>query len=301
MGPSLRFRTEEEYAHGYDETKASRSRSGDISKSAEQSKDNTLPEKDSSEVMIGYTKWPSSNDRYACAYCSAGFLRFDDLKTHHSVHKDLHSTVGKPSESADHLVKHPDGVDQEHKHEERGHEIGTRDDNTDPNKGLLDIRGEPAFDRKFAAESPVPSGEIQSLSTRSPLFSGSLSFTSLQVSRPHHVLPSSNPNNKPIGSLKGQTIQIPESLQSQAQAEGPSQGDRQRFPGLLRTEIEGGNATVSAMKLARADCHHSFKVIKFDDVGVIWNCNICHSGPHSLIYSCSNCNLRSCRPCASKA
>jgi uncharacterized Zn-finger protein len=48
-------------------------------------------------------------------------------------------------------------------------------------------------------------------------------------------------------------------------------------------------------------CQHSFKGIRSDTSVVVWNCNMCHSGPHSLIYECSNCKLQTCRSCVSKA
>ncbi|KAJ4988407.1 hypothetical protein SVAN01_06024 [Stagonosporopsis vannaccii] len=40
---------------------------------------------------------------------------------------------------------------------------------------------------------------------------------------------------------------------------------------------------------APVNCQHSFKVVKSDTTVVVWNCNMCHSGPHSLIYECSSC------------
>ncbi|KAF1361470.1 hypothetical protein EJ07DRAFT_111530 [Lizonia empirigonia] len=52
---------------------------------------------------------------------------------------------------------------------------------------------------------------------------------------------------------------------------------------------------------APVNCQHSFKVVKSDTTVVVWNCNMCHSGPHSLIYECASCKLKTCRPCASKA
>jgi hypothetical protein len=50
-----------------------------------------------------------------------------------------------------------------------------------------------------------------------------------------------------------------------------------------------------------SDCTHSFKLIKSDTTLVLWNCGLCHSGPHWSIYKCSNCKLETCRPCVSKA
>ncbi|UPX10177.1 uncharacterized protein EKO05_0000848 [Ascochyta rabiei] len=52
---------------------------------------------------------------------------------------------------------------------------------------------------------------------------------------------------------------------------------------------------------ASVNCQHSFKVVKSDTTVVVWNCNMCHSGPHSLIYECSSCKLKTCQACASKA
>lgn len=46
---------------------------------------------------------------------------------------------------------------------------------------------------------------------------------------------------------------------------------------------------------------HSFKIIKSDTTLVLWNCNMCHSGPHWYIYQCQYCKLKTCRPCANKA
>ncbi|KAF2122376.1 hypothetical protein BDV96DRAFT_482444 [Lophiotrema nucula] len=50
-----------------------------------------------------------------------------------------------------------------------------------------------------------------------------------------------------------------------------------------------------------ANCQHNFKMIKSDTTLIQWNCNMCHSGPHWYIYECSNCKLKTCRPCAAKA
>jgi len=52
---------------------------------------------------------------------------------------------------------------------------------------------------------------------------------------------------------------------------------------------------------APVNCQHNFKVVKSDTTVVVWNCNMCHSGPHSLIYECAACKLKTCRPCAAKA
>ncbi|KAH6629479.1 hypothetical protein C7974DRAFT_376315 [Boeremia exigua] len=40
---------------------------------------------------------------------------------------------------------------------------------------------------------------------------------------------------------------------------------------------------------APVNCQHNFNVVKSDTTVVVWNCNMCHSGPHSHIYECSNC------------
>ncbi|KAF2004787.1 hypothetical protein P154DRAFT_543232 [Amniculicola lignicola CBS 123094] len=48
-------------------------------------------------------------------------------------------------------------------------------------------------------------------------------------------------------------------------------------------------------------CEHSFKMIKSDTTLLLWQCNICTSGPHWYIYECQNCKLKTCRPCTAKA
>ncbi|KAF2194303.1 hypothetical protein K469DRAFT_548033 [Zopfia rhizophila CBS 207.26] len=48
-------------------------------------------------------------------------------------------------------------------------------------------------------------------------------------------------------------------------------------------------------------CEHNFKMIKSDTTLILWNCNMCHSGPHWYIYECQNCKLKTCRPCTAKA
>ncbi|KAH7128522.1 hypothetical protein B0J11DRAFT_431787 [Dendryphion nanum] len=50
-----------------------------------------------------------------------------------------------------------------------------------------------------------------------------------------------------------------------------------------------------------SNCTHSFNMIKSDTNLIVWNCNMCHSGGHAFIYECSNCKLKTCRPCTSKA
>lgn len=52
---------------------------------------------------------------------------------------------------------------------------------------------------------------------------------------------------------------------------------------------------------AQANCNHTFKSLKSDDTVIQWNCNKCHSGPHPVIYECTSCKLKCCRPCTSKA
>ncbi|KAH8723686.1 hypothetical protein GQ44DRAFT_619983 [Phaeosphaeriaceae sp. PMI808] len=52
---------------------------------------------------------------------------------------------------------------------------------------------------------------------------------------------------------------------------------------------------------APANCQHQFTVIKSDTTLIQWNCHVCHSGPHSSVYECKNCKLKTCRPCASKS
>ncbi|CAD0110429.1 unnamed protein product [Aureobasidium uvarum] len=36
-------------------------------------------------------------------------------------------------------------------------------------------------------------------------------------------------------------------------------------------------------------CEHRFRVIKSDTTLIIWNCSLCHSGPHWFIYECTKC------------
>ncbi|KAF2503246.1 hypothetical protein BU16DRAFT_448630 [Lophium mytilinum] len=48
-------------------------------------------------------------------------------------------------------------------------------------------------------------------------------------------------------------------------------------------------------------CEHSFTMIKSDTTLIIWNCNMCHSGPHWYIFECKHCKLKTCRPCTTKA
>ncbi|KAF2820969.1 hypothetical protein CC86DRAFT_303151 [Ophiobolus disseminans] len=52
---------------------------------------------------------------------------------------------------------------------------------------------------------------------------------------------------------------------------------------------------------APANCQHNFKVIKSDTTLIQWNCHVCHSGPHSHVFECQNCKLKTCRPCAAKS
>jgi len=47
-------------------------------------------------------------------------------------------------------------------------------------------------------------------------------------------------------------------------------------------------------------CEHGFKVIKSDTTLILWNCNMCHSGPHWFIHECSKCKLKACKPCSEK-
>lgn len=48
-------------------------------------------------------------------------------------------------------------------------------------------------------------------------------------------------------------------------------------------------------------CEHTFKVIKSDTTLILWNCNMCHSGPHWWIYECAKCKLKTCKTCMAKA
>lgn len=44
-------------------------------------------------------------------------------------------------------------------------------------------------------------------------------------------------------------------------------------------------------------CPHSFEIIRFDTTLILWNCVICHSGPHWWIYECTKCKFKTCRAC----
>ena len=46
-------------------------------------------------------------------------------------------------------------------------------------------------------------------------------------------------------------------------------------------------------------CDQVFKMMS--ETTVLWNCNLCHSGPHWVIFECQKCKLRTCRPCTAKA
>ncbi|KAF1811666.1 hypothetical protein P152DRAFT_398824 [Eremomyces bilateralis CBS 781.70] len=50
-----------------------------------------------------------------------------------------------------------------------------------------------------------------------------------------------------------------------------------------------------------ASCSHEFVMIKSDTTIVLWNCNLCHSGPHWYIWECTKCKFKACRPCSVKA
>ncbi|KXL46731.1 hypothetical protein M433DRAFT_65301 [Acidomyces richmondensis BFW] len=47
-------------------------------------------------------------------------------------------------------------------------------------------------------------------------------------------------------------------------------------------------------------CDHAFKMIKSDTSLILWNCNMCHSGPHWYILECSKCKLKLCQRCTTK-
>ncbi|KAF2870659.1 hypothetical protein BDV95DRAFT_522350 [Massariosphaeria phaeospora] len=51
---------------------------------------------------------------------------------------------------------------------------------------------------------------------------------------------------------------------------------------------------------APAKCTHKFNMIKSDTTLIQWNCQSCHSGPHSFIYECQHCKLKTCSPCTAK-
>ncbi|KAH7072111.1 hypothetical protein BKA63DRAFT_62823 [Paraphoma chrysanthemicola] len=53
--------------------------------------------------------------------------------------------------------------------------------------------------------------------------------------------------------------------------------------------------------MAASHCQHSWQVIKSDTTLIQWNCHNCHSGPHSFVYECKNCKIKTCQPCTSKA
>jgi hypothetical protein len=47
----------------------------------------------------------------------------------------------------------------------------------------------------------------------------------------------------------------------------------------------------------QSDYAHSFQVIKSDSTLIMWHCNLCHSGPFSIIFDCRYWKLHSCHPC----
>ena len=102
----------------------------------------------------------------------------------------------------------------------------------------------------------------------------------------------------------------PDASDSEVTADGPSPRDRlvdieeerSRFePPSVKNEQQSTKEKNTAVEGTPVYCQHTFKAVKSDTTFVVWLCNTCHSGPHSLIYECSSCKLRVCRPCASKA
>ncbi|KAF1823655.1 uncharacterized protein K489DRAFT_317764 [Dissoconium aciculare CBS 342.82] len=47
-------------------------------------------------------------------------------------------------------------------------------------------------------------------------------------------------------------------------------------------------------------CTHSFEALKSTTSLILWNCNMCHSGPHWWIWECQKCKLKVCTPCSEK-
>ncbi|KAL5594705.1 uncharacterized protein BROUX77_008052 [Berkeleyomyces rouxiae] len=54
------------------------------------------------------------------------------------------------------------------------------------------------------------------------------------------------------------------------------------------------------MAASLSRCAHSFILIKTDNSLLQWTCNLCHSGPHWMIYECQYCKLHTCQPCSAK-
>ncbi|KAF1345272.1 hypothetical protein BDV97DRAFT_44721 [Delphinella strobiligena] len=49
------------------------------------------------------------------------------------------------------------------------------------------------------------------------------------------------------------------------------------------------------------NCEHRFKSIKSDTTIIMWNCSLCHSGPHWVIFECTKCKVKRCQRCTTKA
>ncbi|KAM0724185.1 hypothetical protein Q7P37_000067 [Cladosporium fusiforme] len=68
------------------------------------------------------------------------------------------------------------------------------------------------------------------------------------------------------------------------------------------TREAGNNTKTKTVEMAKpGKCEHTFKVIKSDTTLILWNCNMCHSGPHWWIYECAKCKLKACKTCSAKA
>jgi DNA-directed RNA polymerase subunit RPC12/RpoP len=109
----------------------------------------------------------------------------------------------------------------------------------------------------------------------------------------------------------GKLIDIePDASGSEVPANSPSSRDRlagteeeqsQFVPLSVENEQKRAKEKNTAAEGTPVNCRHTFKVVKSDTSFVVWLCNVCHSGPHSLIYECSSCKLKTCRPCVPKA
>jgi hypothetical protein len=75
---------------------------------------------------------------------------------------------------------------------------------------------------------------------------------------------------------------------------GIQQADKFLVDNFICLSCEG----INKRRITR--CKHSFKMIKSDTNLILWNCDQCHSGPHWYIYECSNCTIKTCRPCTAK-
>jgi len=69
----------------------------------------------------------------------------------------------------------------------------------------------------------------------------------------------------------------------------------------LRAATKGqSNTRTMARTRKYVACEHFFKVLKSDTHLIVWNCDMCHSGPHWWIHECTNCQQKACQSCRAK-